>query len=64
MLGIPANGLERWALCGHPGARGEPWGVSRDVEEEEHRLDHRGKTLHGYHDLLAGKMDIGSYLVS
>lgn len=24
---------------------GEPWGASRDGVEEEHRLDHRGKTL-------------------
>lgn len=39
-------------------AQSELWRASRDVEEEQHRLDHRGKALHGYHEMLAEKMDI------
>lgn len=65
MSGIPTHGLEGlWSPCGHPGAQGEPWGVSRDVEEEEHRLDHRSKIFCVYHKMLAEKMGIGSYLAS
>lgn len=63
MSGIPTHGLRGWGFCGHPGAQGELWGASRDVEEEEHRLDHRGKTLHGYHEMLAEKMDINKGVI-
>lgn len=55
MSDIPTHGPEGWGLCGHPEAQGEPWGPSRDVGEEEHTLDHRGKTLCGYHEMLAEK---------
>lgn len=61
---IPTHGPEGWRLCGHPGAQGEPWGASRDMGEEEHRLDRRAKTLRGYHETLAEEVDIGSYLAN
>lgn len=60
MSGTPAHGLGGWGFCGHPEDQGELWGASRDVEEEEHRLDHRGRTLHGYHEMLAGKMGVNN----
>lgn len=33
------------------------------MEKEEHRLDDRGKTLRGYHETLAEKMDISKGVI-